>query len=103
MPPHRRSYRPVVMGSRGVVTSAHPLASAAGVEMLRQGGNAADAAVATAAALNVVEPFMSGIGGIGVMVLSSAGGARHVLNFVGRVPRAADPETGRRPRWRATR
>ncbi len=92
MPPHRRSYRPVVMGSRGVVTSAHPLASAAGVEMLRQGGNAADAAVATAAALNVVEPFMSGIGGIGVMVLSSAGGARHVLNFVGRVPRAADPE-----------
>jgi gamma-glutamyltranspeptidase/glutathione hydrolase len=93
MPAHRNAHRPVVMGRRGVVTSAHPLASAAGAQILLQGGNAVDAAVAVASTLNVVEPFMSGIGGIGIMVISSAvSGERHVLNFVGRVPRAADPD-----------
>jgi gamma-glutamyltranspeptidase/glutathione hydrolase len=80
------------MGTRGVVTSAHPLASMAGIEMLLAGGNAVDAAVATAAALNVVEPFMSGAGGIGLLLLSRARtGERHVLDFIGRAPRAADP------------
>ncbi|HXH82108.1 MAG TPA: gamma-glutamyltransferase, partial [Candidatus Tectomicrobia bacterium] len=92
MPPHRRAYRPVVMGTRGVVTSAHPLASMAGIRMLLAGGNAVDAAVAVAAALNVVEPFMSGAGGVGVMVVSRARtGERHVLDFIGGAPRAADP------------
>ncbi len=91
MPPHRSAYRPVVMGRRGVVASAHPLASMAGIEMLLQGGNAVDAAVAVAATLNVVEPFMSGIGGIGLMVISSARTREcHVLDFIGRVPAAAD-------------
>ena len=90
MPPHRNAYRPVVMGARGVVTSAHPLASMAGVRMLLQGGNAADAAVAVAAALNVVEPFMSGIGGVGLMLVSRGGGReRHVLDFIGTAPQAA--------------
>jgi len=94
MPPHRHAYRPVVMGRRGVVTSAHPLASTAGAQILLEGGNAVDAAVAVASTLNVVEPFMSGAGGVGIMVISSASrGERHVLNFVGRVPQAADPDT----------
>ncbi len=89
MPPHRLAYRPTVMGRRGVVTSAHPLASMAGIEMLLAGGNAVDAAVAVASTLNVVEPFMSGAGGIGLMLISR-GGERHVLDFVGCAPKAAD-------------
>jgi gamma-glutamyltranspeptidase / glutathione hydrolase len=93
MPPHRHAYRPVVMGRRGVVTSAHPLASMSGIRMLLEGGNAVDGAVAVAASLNVVEPFMSGVGGIGLMLVSRARTRElHVLDFIGRVPATADPE-----------
>jgi gamma-glutamyltranspeptidase / glutathione hydrolase len=93
MPPHRHAYRPVVMGRRGVVTSAHPLASMSGIRVLLQGGNAVDAAVAVASTLNVVEPFMSGVGGIGLMLISRARTReRHVVDFIGRAPAAADPD-----------
>jgi len=92
MPPHREAYRPTVMGRRGAVTSAHPLASMAGIRMLLAGGNAVDAAVAVGATLGVVEPYMSGLGGIGLMLISSRRtGERHVLDFIGHAPRAADP------------
>src|SRR5437899_2668543 len=90
MPPHGQAYRPVVMGTGGAVTSAHPLASLAGMRMLLAGGNAVDAAVATAAALNVVEPFMSGLGGNGLAVISRRA-ERLVLDFLGHAPAAADP------------
>ncbi len=61
--PKFNSRRSPVLSTRGMVASSQPLATQAGLEILRQGGNAADAAVATAAALNVTEPTSTGIGG----------------------------------------
>jgi gamma-glutamyltranspeptidase/glutathione hydrolase len=85
------AHRPVVMGRRGAVASAHYLASLAGQRMLMQGGNAIDAAVAIAAALNVVEPYMSGAGGVGYMFIHHAkSGKRIVLDYNGRSAYAAE-------------
>ena len=62
------AHRPVVMGRNGMVCAGHPLAAQAGISILQKGGNAFDAAIATAAALGVVEPLMSGIGGDGFIM-----------------------------------
>lgn len=84
------AYRPVVMGRRGMVCSGHPLASQAGIAMLQRGGNAVDAAIAVAAALNVVEPLMSGIGGDGfIMVYNRESDELKVVNATGAAPYAA--------------
>ena len=66
------AHRPVVMGRNGMVCAGHPLAAQAGISILQKGGNAVDAAIATAAALNVVEPLMSGIGGDGFIMTYQA-------------------------------
>lgn len=83
----------MAMGVNGMVAAAHPMAAAAGVGVLADGGNAFDAAVATAATLNVVEPHMSGVGGIGIaLVYVAAEGRVRALNFSGRAPMAAEPD-----------
>lgn len=79
--------RPTVASVRGIVAAAHPLAAQAGARILGDGGNAFDAAAATAAALNVVEPYMSGLAGIGAATCYVAAEKRvRTLNFVTRVP-----------------
>jgi len=89
--PHDGAFRPPALGVRGVVSSAHNLASQAGVRALMLGGNAVDAGVAVAATLAVVEPFMSGLGGGGGYMLIRDGktGQVHGLDYLGRAPRAA--------------
>jgi gamma-glutamyltranspeptidase/glutathione hydrolase len=88
-----RSYRPLNIGRRGAVAANHPLAAQAGLLALRAGGNAVDAAVATAATLAVVEPMMSGLGGDGFYhVYNQAAGRAVVFNGTGPAPAAATPE-----------
>jgi gamma-glutamyltranspeptidase/glutathione hydrolase len=71
------------------VTSVHELASRAGVEMLRSGGNAIDAAVATGFALAVVHPQAGNIGGGGFMLFRTADGKSHFIDFREKAPAAA--------------
>lgn len=81
------SRRSPVYATRGVVASSQPLASAAGLEVLMAGGNAADAAVATAAALNVTEPTSTGLGGDMFALFYDAATQRvTALNGSGRAP-----------------
>src|SRR5437868_1896146 len=88
-----RCYRPLIMGRRGAVAANHPLAAQAGLLALRAGGNAVDAAVATAMTLSVVEPMMSGLGGDGFYpVYHQASGRAVVFNGSGPAPEAATPE-----------
>ena len=88
--PSRRSN---VVGFNGAVATSQPLAAMAGMRMLLQGGNAADAAIAMAAALNVVEPMSTGLGGDAFALLYWAKERRvYALNASGRAPAAATLE-----------
>ena len=83
------SRRSPVFGTRGMVAASQPLAVAAGLKILAAGGNAADAAVATAAALNVTAPTSTGIGGDCFALFYDAQQRQiHALNGSGRAPQA---------------
>jgi gamma-glutamyltranspeptidase/glutathione hydrolase len=85
--------RPLITGRKEMVTSLEPLASMAGMTMLQQGGNAFDAAVATAIAVTVLDPRMSSIGGQGFATMYVAKTAEvRALNFFGPSPKAATIE-----------
>jgi gamma-glutamyltranspeptidase/glutathione hydrolase len=74
---------------RAIVTSVHEFASRAGVEMMRSGGNAVDAAVATGFALAVVHPQAGNLGGGGFLLLRNADGKTHFIDFRETAPAAA--------------
>jgi gamma-glutamyltranspeptidase/glutathione hydrolase len=81
-----------------MISSAHPLATQAGLEILDAGGNAFDAAVGVAAALNVVEPMMSGVGGFGVVLLYDADKRTlRCLDASGRFPASVNADVFRAP------
>lgn len=84
---------PQASDGQGIVSAADPRAAAAGIEILRQGGSATDAAIATMLALNVVEPQNSGIGG-GTFFVASDGKTGTLTTIDGRetAPRAAGPD-----------
>lgn len=87
--PYAHQRKPVL--ARNMVATTQPLAAQAGVQALKQGGNAVDAALATAITLTVVEPVMNGIGG-DAFVLLWMDGKLHGLNASGRAPLAWTPE-----------
>jgi gamma-glutamyltranspeptidase/glutathione hydrolase len=81
--------RSIVRSEHGMVASSQPLASQVGLEVLKRGGNAVDAAIAMAAVLNVTEPMMTGVGGdMFALVSWSRTGELKALNASGRAPRA---------------
>ena len=107
--PHGNSTRPPATGARGMVASASQHSTLAGLQVLQAGGNAVDAAVATAATLGVAEPYMSSMGGVGIGLVhiadsnsnpmaSNGDGASHagktrVINYSGHMPNAVDADS----------
>src|SRR5947207_15230769 len=91
--------RSAVHALRGMVAASQPLAVQTGVDVLRRGGNAVDAAIAMNAVLGVVEPMSCGIGGdLFALVWDARTGKLFGLNASGRPPYRASPDEQREPR-----
>ncbi|ASM75075.1 MULTISPECIES: gamma-glutamyltransferase family protein [Roseobacteraceae] len=84
--------RPDTLASRAMIATSHPLATAAGLDILTDGGNAVDVAIAAVAVQCVVDPLMTGIGGDCFALYAPKGGAVKALNGSGRAPAAATVE-----------
>ena len=82
----------LLRSDKGIVAAAHPLAAQAGAEILEKGGNAVDAAIAVSLALGVVEPYASGLGGEGYLVVQMKDGHRFALDFRSTAPKLATYE-----------
>ncbi|GAC1462752.1 MAG: gamma-glutamyltransferase [Ktedonobacteraceae bacterium] len=86
-------HRPVTQARRGMVAAPHYLAAEAGLDILKTGGNAIDAAIAASAALQVVYPFVCGLGGdVFMLIYDAKSGELHGLNGSGRSAKAATIE-----------
>lgn len=88
---HYASRRELAAGKNGMVATSHPVAAQVGLDILKRGGNAVDAAIATAATLTVVEPGSNGIGGDSFSMLWKDG-KLHGLNSSGPSPEGLDPD-----------
>tara|TARA_Y100001934_G_scaffold101871_1_gene125323 strand:- start:154983 stop:156650 length:1668 start_codon:yes stop_codon:yes gene_type:complete len=92
MPAKLKCSKQPAFAAKGMVVASHPLASAAGAEMIAAGGNAIDAAIATLFTLTVVEPMMVGIVGGGISHIRLADGSHRLIDGLGRAPLAAEPD-----------
>ena len=89
---------PDQLPKKAMVSSAHPLATQVGLDILKAGGNAFDATVAIAAALNVVEPMMSGMGGYGTILIYNAKSKKtRFLDSSGKIPAKMNSDLMRPP------
>ena len=86
---HLRVSRDLAVSGRTMAAAKHPWAVRAALDILDRGGNAVDAAAAASFAIGVLEPWMSGLGGVGFMTIVTADGTRAVVDYFGRAPQAA--------------
>ncbi len=89
---YESSIQKKAIADKGMVVSGHPLASKVGIEVMKQGGNAVDASIATQLALAVVYPRAGNIGGGGFMVYRSAAGEINTLDYREKAPAAASKD-----------